>query len=818
MAARGWVRATLRWVLHISAALGLALVFLAALAAGGVLHANTPLARRLTAALLTRELSGAFLGTITVGNVEHLSPYGITATDLRVQDPTGATVLVLSDLKIKVDAIELADKYLFGENKVTLVVRHVRAERAEVFIIPDPKTGIPSIAQAFTTTPSAPSTPSAKGPSRYVRAWLPEVEIGRVYGRGRVADLPTMEVQLSGVHGSVLGTPKGAAIDVQRYGMIVRGLGGTDATGTGDVHIRAPGAVWSSFDGFFGNLSVGAFLYVKGDEIKATLDLPRANPADVRGLWVDYPLKQPVTAHVEASGALPVLQTSSHFEIGDTRLNASGPLHLAGNVGVSLDVEGRDVDLRAIWPDLPKTKVNVDSAVSVWNKDGQVVVDVNGTTAATKIAGYDVPAVDVNGTFNEKGFEGKATAHEEGMPVKVDFTVHPDGAVDVDAQARSFSLQKAPRVAALTQARGQVDMRVKARIEKNRLDATLTADVAGLDVQDVHLGKGQVSGRAQGPLTHPDKLSIDARLSGSRLAAAGMSFDKVTASAHGPVLKPKVTAALTDSYGPNVNASATVDVGKTSPRVDNLKLEVEREGAALSGKIARLDLGKKEVFIENLKLSGAGGELGGSILVRPDRVAIKAKGQDLDLDRISRALGLPRGTLGGRLVLDADMVATKKESHGRVMLALGNGSIASLSGISLRVNADLDDTHFQGSASALVQGHRRLRRGLGNGAQRPGHRRKELAGDHRPGRDPDEQHRSRAAHLRAAAGRSRGGGQGNRLRARALRAKPARRHPQRRCPRRYQRPGGRHSSGQARRGRNGPSQRHRPSDQHGHPG
>ncbi|MCB9577992.1 MAG: translocation/assembly module TamB domain-containing protein [Polyangiaceae bacterium] len=691
-------------MIRLSQALGLTAVLLAALVAGGVLHANTPAARRLTAALLTRELSSAFSGTITVGGVEHLSPYGVIATDLRVQDPNGATVLVLSDLKIKVDAIELADKYLFGESKVTLVVRHVRAERAEVFVIPDAKTGIPTIAAAFTPVPSAPTAPSTpSGPSRYIRAWLPEVEIGRVYARGRVAELPTMEVQLSNVRGSVLGTPKGAAIDVKRYGMVVRGLGGTDATGTGDIHIRAPGAVWTSFDGFFGNLSAGAFLYVKGDEISATLDLPRANPEDVRGLWVDYPLKQPVTAHVEASGALPNLQTSSRFEIGDTRIAASGPLRLSGNVGVNLDVEGRSVDLRALWPNLPKTKVDVDSAISVWNKKGQVVVDVNGTTAATHIAGYDVPAVDVNGTFNEKGFEGKATAHEEGMPLKVDFTVHPDGAVDVDAHARTFALQKAPRVRELTGARGTVDMRVKARIEKNQLDASLTADVSGLDVQDVHLGKGQVSGHAKGPLTQPDKLSIDARLSGSRLAASGLSFDRVKATAHGNVLRPKVTAELTDSYGPNVNASATVDVGKKSPRVDNLKLEVEREGAALSGKIARLDLGKQEVFIQDLKLAGAGGNLSGSVLVRPDHVEVKAKGEGLDLDRIARALGLPRGTLGGKLVVDADVVATKRESRGRVMLALGNGSIASLSGISLRVNADLDDRHFQGSASALVQ-------------------------------------------------------------------------------------------------------------------
>lgn len=703
MAARRWVRVLLWWLGRVAFGLLLTAVFAGSLLLGAGLHLGTPTARRLTARLVTNALSDLFLGTVTVEGITHLGLRGLRVDDVRVSDEQGETVALLSDLRVHADAIDIADTLLFGGDKITIVVRHVRAERAEVFVVPDAATGLPTLVRAFTPTPSAPKAPSApEKPARYVRAWLPEVELGRVYARGRLEGTPTLEVQLNGVRGSVLGTPKGAAVDVKRYGMVVRGLGGTDASGTGEVHIRAPGAVWSSFDGFFGNLSVGAFAYVKGDQVSLRLDLPRARPEDVRGLWVDYPLREAVSAHVEASGVLPVLQTSARFEVAGGRISASGPLRLAPSIGADLDVEGRDVNLRALWPELPATKVDVDTALSIWNKRGQIVLDVNGTTAPTKIAGHAVPAVDVTGTFNEKGFDGKATLHEEGLPLKVDFTVHPNGDVDVEAHARSFSLQKAPRVAALTPARGRADMRVKAHIENKRVSATMVADVNDFQLGDVKLGKGRLSGSARGPLASPEKLSVDADLKGSELAARGFGFGRVEATARGPVLRPKVSAKLRDEFGPNVTASATVDIDQR-PTLKNLEVEVARGGAALSGKVKRLDLGGRELYLEQLSLKGAGGDLDGSVLVRPDRVVVKAKGEGLDLDRIARALGLPRGSLGGTLRVDADVEVTKDKSRGNVLLALGNGSLMDVGGVSLRLKADLQGTRFVGEASAVVE-------------------------------------------------------------------------------------------------------------------
>ncbi len=704
MAVRRHLRAALRWVFRLAKLLALSAVLTTSLAVGLLLHANTPPARRLAAQLLTRGLSDFFRGTVQIKEITKVSLNGVTSPEARVQDPDGATVLVVSELRARTDFVQMAKTVLWGGQRISLVIKHVRAERAEVFVIPEPDTGVPTIATAFTPVdePDPPSSEPSEEP-RYVRTWLPNVELGRVYARGRVAGLPTLEVQLANVRGSVLASPKGAAIDVQRYGVVVRGLGGTDTTGTGELHIRAPGAVWSSFDGFLGNLSVGAFVHVKGDRIEARLDLPQAKPLDVQGLWVDYPIRVPVAAHAEAQGTLQALQTSVRLESGEARITASGPLKIEPELSVKLDVEGRSFDLRALFPEAPETKIDLDSTISVWNKRGQVVVDANGITAASKVAGMDVPPTDINSTFNEKGFYGTATFHEEGLPLKVDFKFHPAGPIDLNARARSFVIEKAPRLKALTQARGRADVTVKARIEKEQLDASAVANLRSFKMGDIAVKRAAISGRARGPLAKPKELDINASVTGRGLAASGFKFGEVDLSARGNVLKPKVSAKLTDEFGPNVKASATVTM-QDPPRVDNLSVEVKRRGAALKGRIARLDLGSREIFIEDLSLAGAGGQLAGSLRLSPDRIIAKAKGADLDLDAIARALGLEKGSLGGRLRVDTDLDIRNDRASGHLRFALGKGSVMGVGGIAMRVNTSVSGRRFDGDLSGTVEG------------------------------------------------------------------------------------------------------------------
>ena len=105
--------------------------------------------------------------------------------------------------------------------------------------------------------PSESAEPAVES-SKYTRVWLPAVEIGQGFARGSVAGSPTLEAELSGVRGSVLASPKGAAIDVARFALLARGVGGADARGVASLHVRAPGAVWGNFDGYMGDVQFGS--------------------------------------------------------------------------------------------------------------------------------------------------------------------------------------------------------------------------------------------------------------------------------------------------------------------------------------------------------------------------------------------------------------------------------------------------------------------------------------------------------------------------------------------------------------------------------
>jgi len=110
------------------------------------------------------------------------------------------------------------------------------------------------------------------------------------------------------------------------------------------------------------------------------------------------------------------------------------------------------------------------------------------------------------------------------MPLKLVMSVHPQGAVDIDARAPAFQIERAPRVHGLTKASGRAEAHVKARIEKNQIDATLSADVRSFALGQVKLAQGHVSGTARGPLGQPDKIAINAKIDGQRLVTQGMSF------------------------------------------------------------------------------------------------------------------------------------------------------------------------------------------------------------------------------------------------------------------------------------------------------
>ena len=656
---------------HAVAGAGLILVFVSGSLLAFVMYANLPAGRRVVGFALQRVLGTTFQGRFTIETINRVSLTELRASGITVQDPEGRLVLSVSELSVQADFTSIVRQALLGTGAVTLRFDHARLERAEVFLLPGLESNVPTIVEAFTPVPSAPGTANASsgGP---LKVWFPEIEVGHIYGRMALDGVPTLETDLSAVRGSVVGSAALTTVDVDRFSALVRGVGGTDATGVGSVHVRAPGAVWTSFDGYFGDLQLGTVVRVDGPKLDITLDVPKAEPQAARALWAAYPLLQNVGGHVEAVGTLQSLHTQAKLSLGTGSVASSGELRLSGHPGADLDLSARSVDLRALWPQAPQTDLDADSQLTVFQSGNQWVANVTGTTRATRVLDVPVPPIDVTGSYDSGGFVGHATVHEPGATIKAAFDVHPDGSIDASAEASHVDLSRAPRLRPYFDGHGLLDVQLKARVEKNRLVAQFNGDLAQFSYGQVTVQANHFSGRATGPLNAPEKLALDFSVASRRFRAGAFGFDDLKTKVSGLVTRPTVSTTLTNEHGPVVTATAKV-TPRSKPLLDDVSLEVRRGETVLSAQVKRVSIDGDRVRVDGLSMDGAGGKLEGSGQLSPNSVALAAHGSDLDLALITHTLGLPRGALGGKFTLNADLESTRKTQRGTIEAHLEQG-------------------------------------------------------------------------------------------------------------------------------------------------
>jgi hypothetical protein len=684
----------------ILSAVGLTAVF--GVGAGGALlaHLNLPAARRASAEVLSNTLQDLFRGQVSIGSITHVSPRQVEAQDIVVRDEAHRVVLKVTRLTAQADLLDILKRLVTPREKLTIVVNHVRVERAEADIIPAAD-GIPTLAHAFMPRQKSSTPPSDD--SQYVRVWLPAVEVGHAFARGNLQGSPTLEAEVTGARGSVLASPKGAAIDVTRFALLARGVGGADAKGTANLHIRAPGAVWSNFDGYMGDVQFGSVVRYEKEILDLKLDVPRAEPAAMRALLAEWPLLVKTEARLRLTGKPPDFAVELSSVVGESSgVTATGSLGLADPPRLQLAIEGRRLDMRALWVNAPVTTFDVDTDLSLRQASGKWVVDIGGASQPTTVEQLTIPAVDFSGSTESGSFVGEAKLHDRGLPVDLDFSIYPDGKIELDAEARRVNLAKVERIKPYFDGTGTADVHVRASLDHGRLDTSLTLDVRGLQYQGVALQSGRVVAGAKGSVDKLDQLALNARLTGKKLNAGRFAFEDVKAAAFGPIRSPTVTTELKDPTGPSFDGRARVTIGNPVS-LRELTLGISRDNVAIRGDVAQLDLSEDRILVRDLRLHGATGELNGDAEITPETISVAAQGQNLDLSAFSRVLGLPRGVLEGRASVNLDAVASGKSPRGSLELSVSKASILNLDGISGQLSAKLDGRQLSGAATGQLE-------------------------------------------------------------------------------------------------------------------
>ena len=691
-----------RWALRALACFALAVVFVCALFASTLVHLGLPGPRRVAAALTADFLTRTFQGSAEIDHVSRLGPGGLTAQGLRMRDPDGRLVLEVGSLDARFNAWDLGRRFVFGGARLDIVVDHVRIDDASALVLPDAE-GTPTIAAAF--APRQPSSPSdsTSGTTR-TRVWLPIIEVGKLSARGKLGQAPPLESTVRGARASLLIAPAGIALDIERFGIVLSGVAGVDVRGIGSFHLREPGRLWAYFDGDFGEVPVHVFGSLERKKVDARLDLPRIVPGAMRALLPGWPVRSVVSATARARGEYPHLDAEATALLGEGALHAQGPVSLEDGVNVDLDVDVTALDLSAVDPALPSTSLTARSALLMWTDGATLEAEANAALDRSKVSGIDVPAIDLRVDYGERGLEARATLHEQGVPARV--TVHwpPTGELAIEAELKRTRLENSPRLSRLLGATGTVEGTVEATVKDDDVTGRANLRSSRLRWGDLALGEGHLVATARGATDQLAALTVNAELRGTKAQVGALSLATLTAQVTGPAVAPRVHVAAVGDDGTSLKGAVSVSA---SPwRLDDADFAVSGRGAEVSGQLERASFAGGRVELSGLVLE-SGGRLTARASLSPRRAVVRASGQNIDLNRIARALALPETRLSGKLDVDAD-VSLGDQSQGSAHLRVEDASLWTLSGVSLDARATFDGTRSHGELSGGIAGLGRL--------------------------------------------------------------------------------------------------------------
>jgi translocation and assembly module TamB len=693
-----------RTLARLGVSLGLGTVFAGALAGGVLLHLDLPASRRATERALRSILDGIFEGTLEPQGIEHLGLDGVVISQVVVRDPGGLEVIRARGVRAEASVSTIVRNAL-GSGDLHVDLPFVRIDQAEVLVEPNAQGQI-SIAAAFTLRP----TPQAPA-GRDVYLLLPHVEIGSASVRGRPDGTRPLDADVRHLIGSVHVMPGSVAIDVEPTGIIERKeLPGVIA-GTAEYHLRVFGPknaadtatadgtrMWATFGGHVGNVELVARGLMEGAHVELSAHAPRARPELVKLLVAGYPIADAVEAHVEATGDLPNLDVRV-----TARTEHSGSASVEGHLDLSLPLRA-DLTFRtqaleprtalATFPDM-----RITSTGKVHAEIGALVsVRVEAQTEPTLLDGTPIPAADIVALFDGFSWSGTVKLDEPGAPIEGTFATQRDGSVKLDATAKIASLANVPRIPSKLGGSGTVH--ASGVVRDAKLDVTLSADVQGFRAgSNVAVRQAHVHGSLSGPV---GSLVTNTTVSAKDMTLGGIGVRTADVSLSGPILTPSVHARLVNADDTLIDAAGALDT-QTGTAL-GVKLRVERDGAVAMGQIARIGQKGGGIGIQGVALESPDfGKINGSLAVVGGELAGTLHAKDVDLAAVRTLLRLP-ANIAGRADVDVALTPVRGGRKGTVRLALRQGAIATVSGVSGTVTATFDADRITTDGELAITG------------------------------------------------------------------------------------------------------------------
>ncbi|MBI4704027.1 MAG: translocation/assembly module TamB domain-containing protein [Deltaproteobacteria bacterium] len=687
---------TLRtWLRRLALASGVAALFAFGLIAGLLLHLDLGPSRRVIGRALDEALGERFEGEVRIDEIERVSARELRVGSVSVRATDGSQVLRIRELRARPSWLgSLGRSAAAGAPR--LVVERLRVESAEVELVRDAD-GVLTIARAFAPRRRVPEVPEPLRPEAAPEAAaglsLPNVEIGTIAIRGKLGERASIEAELRRLAASIELTGSAISLEIDRAGLVERRLLPQPIAGSVSCSLGTkPRRLVADFSGHLGELEVAARAELRDEAVVVTASLPRIAPDHVRALWPSWPLGAELAAALRLEGTPPLLGIDGRLDLasgGTGELQVAGALRLGDPSLLDLRLVAHRLDAHQLAPVDQATDLSGEVRVHASLAGEQTELVASFETEAGRFGDTSVPPAQGTLLADRDGVGSWLRAAEPGSRIDAAVELRRASGAAFAVETAPARLDEVPRLqealaragaARLGRLRGSATLRGRGELRQGRLDARLGAELEDVAVPAgrIELRQVNVQGRLQGP---PGELQIEGRVAGAGLRLAGRPVGDFELDARGPVREPAVRAKVLGPQDQAIAAEGLLSVGRRE--LHNLRLAVQRGGAELGGRIARVSLGGGAVALDGIDLAGLGGaNIAGRIEVGRGELRGELRAATVPLGPLSRLLGL-RFPARGTASLDLRVGGTGDERRGELRLGLRGAGMLVVSGVNL---------------------------------------------------------------------------------------------------------------------------------------
>ena len=688
----------------------LTLIFFLSIVVGAIAHLDLPIARNATRTLLESYLNKTLRGTIRIGEITRLTQSSVVFRDIVILDPDERRTIRVKNLSGTVDTFDIFKRTLSDNSKLSVQVPLVRAEGFDLYLHPSTMrdkrgqlVGHTSLRDTFELNTQ---TTSKKTPSRQVRIWFPHVELVDVYSRGAIGGSPLIEAKIPHAQARVLATEKGATIDVERFALTTSGLAGVDSSVFGEVHVRAPGPVWGKVAGAIGEVPFEQEFRFDGDEIDIQGQFPELNPHSLRPLLGTWPLDRPIYIQSHIFGKAPDFHITGEWGslvTNNQHASPEKPHSIQGNFSLSPHFQAKfqlkttALNLKDYLSTLPASNLSGHVLLNLALPPEGPALQVDLKMAEGHIALVPTPQVNAVGSYKEGQWKLDATLLEKGLQARFNATKGPQSPVSFEIHLDESNLANSPRIQRrFGKLAGLAQGKLTGTYDNAAIEGQAVFSLGGLRYKNITSTHALLQLKGHLNLSTPDKAEADINIETRQINLGGPIFKSLSIRATGPVLSPALSIRANTLKGARLSAQAKAQFMPFQLR--NLEGRIEGKGKPILAGAERILVEKEHLLISTFYLESIG-KIGGDIEILPHGAAIDVSASNLNISRISGALGLKSFHLAGDL--DAKVVLNiGKESEGTLQLKIADGTYQGVTGLNLDVDAEIHKNKTKGTLSA----------------------------------------------------------------------------------------------------------------------